>query len=118
MCKLFVSFVLLISSVVIFGQTKPDIIPLPVEMEVNEAVFVIDENTSVRYNKTDEELQQVAGFLSQYIEDISGISLKHNKKSFLNWPMMPIYQMKGICPEGHPGEGNPTWLFVDEIIVE
>ncbi|WP_016777400.1 glycoside hydrolase family 20 zincin-like fold domain-containing protein [Anaerophaga thermohalophila] len=81
MCKLFVSFVLLISSVVIFGQTKPDIIPLPVEMEVNEAVFVIDENTSVRYNKTDEELQQVAGFLSQYIEDISGISLKHNKKS-------------------------------------
>ncbi|MEZ5084082.1 MAG: alkaline phosphatase family protein [Bacteroidales bacterium] len=24
----------------------------------------------------------------------------------------------GVCPEGHPGEGQPAWLFVDEIIVE
>ncbi|MGM0376121.1 MAG: glycoside hydrolase family 20 protein [Bacteroidota bacterium] len=24
----------------------------------------------------------------------------------------------GVCPEGHPGEGEPTWLFVDEIIVK
>lgn len=24
----------------------------------------------------------------------------------------------GVCPAGHPGEGHPTWLFVDEIVVE
>lgn len=24
----------------------------------------------------------------------------------------------GVCPEGHSGEGEPAWLFVDEIIVE
>lgn len=24
----------------------------------------------------------------------------------------------GNCPKGHPGEGHPTWLFVDEVIVE
>ncbi len=24
----------------------------------------------------------------------------------------------GICPKGHAGEGDPTWLFVDEIMVE
>lgn len=23
----------------------------------------------------------------------------------------------GICPKGHWGEGNPAWLFVDEIMV-
>lgn len=23
----------------------------------------------------------------------------------------------GICPEGHPGAGEPAWLFVDEVIV-
>jgi len=23
----------------------------------------------------------------------------------------------GECPEGHPGMGNPAWLFIDEIIV-
>lgn len=27
-------------------------------------------------------------------------------------------QNTGICPEGHPGEGKPAWLFVDEVIVE
>ncbi len=24
----------------------------------------------------------------------------------------------GVIPSGHPGEGNPSWLFVDEIIIE
>jgi arylsulfatase A-like enzyme len=24
----------------------------------------------------------------------------------------------GLCPPGHPGAGNPAWLFVDEIIIE
>jgi hexosaminidase len=23
----------------------------------------------------------------------------------------------GICPKGHWGEGNPAWLFIDEIMV-
>ena len=24
----------------------------------------------------------------------------------------------GFCPEGHPGAGQPAWLFVDELIVK
>ncbi|MFU8842170.1 MAG: alkaline phosphatase family protein [Bacteroidales bacterium] len=24
----------------------------------------------------------------------------------------------GVCPRGHPGEGEPAWLFVDEIMVQ
>jgi len=24
---------------------------------------------------------------------------------------------QGVCPEGHPGEGNPAWLFVDELVI-
>jgi hexosaminidase len=24
----------------------------------------------------------------------------------------------GVCPKGHPGEGQPAWLFADEIIVQ
>jgi len=23
----------------------------------------------------------------------------------------------GVCPQGHPGEGKPAWLFADEIMV-
>ncbi|MDY0102989.1 MAG: family 20 glycosylhydrolase [Lentimicrobium sp.] len=28
-----------------------------------------------------------------------------------------VAKNKGICPKGHWGEGNPAWLFVDEIMV-
>ncbi len=24
----------------------------------------------------------------------------------------------GVCPEGHPGAGQPAWIFVDEVVVE
>jgi hexosaminidase len=24
----------------------------------------------------------------------------------------------GVCPKGHPGEGQPAWIFADEIIVQ
>ena len=24
----------------------------------------------------------------------------------------------GVCPPGHPGEGEPAWLFVDEILIQ
>jgi hexosaminidase len=24
----------------------------------------------------------------------------------------------GVCPKGHPGEGQPAWVFLDEVIVE
>jgi hexosaminidase len=23
----------------------------------------------------------------------------------------------GVCPKGHPGEGQPAWIFADEIMV-
>jgi hypothetical protein len=29
-----------------------------------------------------------------------------------------IVKNQGVCPPGHPGEGEKAWLFVDEIIVE
>jgi hypothetical protein len=28
-----------------------------------------------------------------------------------------VAKNKGVCPEWHPGYGNPAWLFCDEIIV-
>jgi hexosaminidase len=29
-----------------------------------------------------------------------------------------VAQNYGNCPKGHPGEGQPSWVFVDEFIVE
>ncbi|MFV0564267.1 MAG: sulfatase-like hydrolase/transferase [Flavobacteriaceae bacterium] len=25
---------------------------------------------------------------------------------------------QGVCPNGHPGAGNPAWFFIDEVVVE
>jgi hypothetical protein len=25
---------------------------------------------------------------------------------------------RAICPEWHPGAGNPAWLFIDEVVIE
>ncbi|MDA3833034.1 MAG: family 20 glycosylhydrolase, partial [Spirochaetales bacterium] len=44
-----------------------------------------------------------------YVADLSGIKGRYVKVTAHNF---------GVCPEGHPGEGKPTWLFVDEIVVE
>lgn len=28
-----------------------------------------------------------------------------------------ISAKNGVCPVGHPGEGKPSWIFADEVIV-
>ncbi len=43
-----------------------------------------------------------------------GISLKAAKVKFIKIRAKNI----GICPAGHPGEGQGAWLFADEIVVE
>ncbi len=29
-----------------------------------------------------------------------------------------IAKNAGPCPEGHPGQGNPSWIFADELVIE
>jgi predicted alpha-1,2-mannosidase len=29
-----------------------------------------------------------------------------------------VAKNSGVCPPWHPGRGNPTWLFADEIVIE
>ncbi|MEO9022135.1 MAG: family 20 glycosylhydrolase [Ginsengibacter sp.] len=42
----------------------------------------------------------------------------------LNFPLQKARYIRvnaknlGVCPKGHPGEGQPAWLFADEIMVQ
>ncbi|MGN6533113.1 MAG: glycoside hydrolase family 20 protein, partial [Ginsengibacter sp.] len=42
----------------------------------------------------------------------------------LNFPVQKARYIRvtaknlGVCPKGHPGEGQPAWIFADEIIVK
>ncbi len=40
------------------------------------------------------------------------------KKSIKTQYLKVTAKNSGVCPEWHMGEGNPTWIFADEIIVE
>ena len=55
------------------------------------------------------ELIPTAGVPDRFEGVISGnVKAKYLKIHIVN---------QGICPEGHPGQGSPAWLFVDEIII-
>lgn len=41
-------------------------------------------------------------------------SFKERKAKFIRVTARNL----GVCPKGHPGEGKPTWLFADEIVVK
>jgi len=38
----------------------------------------------------------------------------HQKTQFIKLRIQGI----GTCPPGHPGDGNPAWFFIDEIIIQ
>ena len=55
------------------------VVPLPKEIKNNnEKPFILDKNTVITYPKSNPDLEKEAGFLSEYICDISGIKLKIN----------------------------------------
>ncbi len=63
------------------AQNKVNIIPVPVKMELTADSFVIDETTSIDYDKNDTNLKELANFLETYIQEISGIELLQNTKA-------------------------------------
>jgi len=55
------------------------IIPQPVSINLQEGRFVIDRNTTVKYNTANKELQSAAAFFNSHINRVSGITLPVNK---------------------------------------
>lgn len=66
----------LIPSMVMAQQSV--IIPQPVSLQFTSGNFIIDNSTSLKFNKTDKTLQEAASFFKSAIKDISGIQLADN----------------------------------------
>jgi hexosaminidase len=60
------------------AQKELNIIPRPVSLQVSDGSFLIDKNTSIRFNKAQKEVQAAAGFLATYIKELSGYALPFN----------------------------------------
>ncbi len=60
--------------------------------------------------------------------EINKIDPKHNGGITHDFSMMSsgmniryikvLAKNRAVCPDWHPGEGNPAWLFIDEIVIE
>ena len=73
---------LLILLIPFFGiaQQKVSIIPQPVSLSMQDGHFTIDKNTSVIFNKNENDLLHAANFFNAFIKDISGENLVYNIK--------------------------------------
>jgi hexosaminidase len=68
---------LMLSPIILIAQ-KSVIIPQPVSLQFTTGNFIIDNNTAVKFNKTDKALQEAAAFFKSAINNISGIELPNN----------------------------------------
>jgi hexosaminidase len=80
------------------GQQILPIIPKPVDIKMGTGNFIFDENTAIQYKKSEKELKPTVDFFVSYIKNISGLSLKTNKKTAKK---IEFVIEKGIVEEGY-----------------
>jgi len=63
------------------AKSQTNIIPQPVSITLNDDFFVIDNNTTIKYPASNEELKALGDYLSNHIQHVSGYKLSSNKKA-------------------------------------
>jgi hypothetical protein len=91
--------------------------------------FLSNENSWIFLPQEIIVLASVDGITYSKIGSISSDNIQQRKRIGRNEIQVKIKPAKtkfikvivkniGVCPTGHPGEGEQAWLFVDEIIIE
>jgi hexosaminidase len=93
------------------AQQKVSIIPQPVSLSVQDGHFTIDKNTSIIFNKNENDLLQAANFFNAFVKNISGESLPYNlKKSKLVF--LEIKKTDKIGDEGYLLDVTPNSIKI------
>lgn len=91
---------------------KPAIIPVPVEMNLKQGAFVLNENTKV-ISPDREDVQQVAEYFTKWIEKPTGIQLKKgNESDHNNVIIFRIVQVDSLDNEGYLLDVSPEKVLV------
>ena len=104
---------LLILLIPFFGiaQQKVSIIPQPVSLSMQDGHFTIDKNTSVIFNKNENDLLHAANFFNAFIKDISGENLVYNIKKHKSI-YLEIKKTGKIGVEGYLLDVTPTSIKI------
>lgn len=93
------------------AQQSVNIIPKPVSIQVKDGNFIIDGNTSIKFNPAQKELQAAAGFFSSYIKNISGYNLPLNLKKNKSIELK-IAKTSNIGDEGYQLDVSPSVITI------
>jgi hexosaminidase len=103
--------VLLLAPCFLIAQQRVSIIPQPVSLQVNQGVFIIDNNTAVKFNAANKDLQLAANFFSAAIKNISGKILLGNTAAKNNIEFK-IAKTNGIGDEGYLLNVTPSAISI------
>ncbi|PRY02912.1 hexosaminidase [Pontibacter ummariensis] len=57
-----------------------NIIPQPVSLDLKEGYFILDENTSLEFMRSNKELAALAQYFANHVKEVSGYSMPLNKR--------------------------------------
>lgn len=101
---------LILSFVLHISAQELAIIPKPAEMVSRAGTFVIDNSTSLQFDKNDPEVSRIAEFLNEYVQTVYGISLNtdENEKSI----QFKIIRRLNLGEEGYLLKVNPENIII------
>ncbi len=86
----------------------------------HQAAWIFLPNSILFYgsqNGSDFEKIQMKELTLQKVEDVKIHSISFNVNQKQNFKFYKIKAWNsGICPEWHPGNGNKSWIFIDEVV--
>jgi hexosaminidase len=102
--------------------TAKSINSIKVNAMQNYASWIFYPREAIFYSSTDGEQFEILGKVTNQISPYEGGKLIQTfaieqKKDNVRYIKVNLRNL-GVCPAGHSGEGEPAWLFVDEIVVE
>ncbi|MFA7228960.1 MAG: beta-N-acetylhexosaminidase, partial [Melioribacteraceae bacterium] len=103
MKKFSCTILVLLFSITLTVQSQPEktisIIPRPVKLEIGKGVFKINSQTKIWLNEPSEELQKLGGFLSEAINNSTGLKLSATAKMTREIPVsLILVQIKKDFP--------------------
>jgi len=93
------------------AQQNINIIPQPVQMTINQGVFIINNHTTIEYPVGNKEIRDAVIFFNMHIKQISGFNLLSNKKG-TNQINFKLQQDPTLGKEGYRLDITPVSVHI------
>ncbi|WP_430972786.1 glycoside hydrolase family 20 protein [Sunxiuqinia rutila] len=100
MKKQLLILLILLCPFLLVARQNVSIIPQPVSLEVHSGSFIIDENTSIQFNATQDELKEAADFFAAAVRTISAYDLPYQLKKAKTIELK-LEEIESIGKEGY-----------------